>query len=426
MKFKKNLFLLILLTIIFVYITNISLVPENLTLFQNEEYELNLLKGIEIKAESFAQSSNTQKLSYISEETFVRNENRIQTDLIGTIKLKLTALGIIPIKDISVSVVPERLVIPAGETLGVKVYSKGVLVVGKSIVEGIDGKDYEPYVKTNIEIGDIIFEIDGKSIETIDDLQTVIQASNGEEMKISYEKNGTVIEEKITAVKTIDKNAYKIGLWVRDGAMGIGTLSFIDIETGKFAALGHRVSDTDTKQKIASVAGTLNDVKIVSVNKGEKNSPGEILGILDNDETVGTIEKNTEIGIYGNLTAEKLAEYSTNNAVKVASRNEVELGKATILCTLEEGNVEEYEIEIQKKFLEKENSSKCMIIKVTDENLLAKTGGIIQGMSGSPILQNGKLIGSVTHVFVNDPTRGYAVFADMMLQELLSSENYLE
>ena len=399
MNFKKNFFLLIVLTIIFVYITNISSIPENLVLFQNENYEMQLLKGIELADEKM-------------------KNGKIQTDFIGDLKVKLTALGIIPIKDITVSVVPERLVIPAGDTLGVKLYSKGVLVVGKSIVEGIDGKDYEPYSDTNIEIGDIILKIDEKSIETIDDMRAAIESAAGREMTIVYEKDGNIREDKIIAVKTLDTNRYKIGLWVRDGAMGIGTVSFIDVETGKFEALGHGVSDMDSKEKIAIEDGTLNEVKVVSITKGKKDSPGEILGVLDSDKIVGNIEKNTNIGIYGTLAAEKLAEYRHDKAVKIASRKEIELGKATILCTLEEGKTEEFEIEIQKKYLEKENDSKCMIIKVTDENLLAKTGGIIQGMSGSPILQNGKLIGSITHVFVNDPTRGYAVFADSMLDEI--------
>lgn len=419
MNFNKKFFLLIVLTIIFVYITNISSIPENLVLFQNENYKMNLLKGMELKTDtSWQETNDTQKLSYEMPKEIVENTNQIKTDWIGTIKLKLTALGIIPIKDISVSVVPERLVIPAGETLGVKLYAKGVIVVGKSIVEGIDGKDYEPYANTNIETGDILLEVDHTPIETIEDLQNAIQNAAGKEIRIVYEKEGKEYEETIKPVKTLDENTYRIGLWVRDGAMGIGTLSFIDIETGKFAALGHGVSDTDTKQRIEATGGSLNDVRIVSINKGKKDDPGEILGILDGQKEVGTIEKNTEIGIYGTLTAEKLAEYRIEDAVKIASRKEVELGKATILCTLENGKTEEFEIEIQKKYLEKDATSKCMIIQVTDERLLAKTGGIIQGMSGSPILQNGKLIGCVTHVFVNDPTRGYAVFADSMLNEI--------
>ena len=372
MKFLKNFFSIIVLSIIFVYITNISAIPEKLILFQNEEYKLNLLKGINI-----------------SDTT---NENTIKTDIIGNIELKLKALGIIPVKDISVSVVPEQLVIPAGETLGVRLYSKGVLVVGKSIVEGIDGNDYEPYVNTNIEVGDIILEINGETIENIDELKKAVEESNGRELVIKYEKNGKLLEGEILPIKAIDGNEYKIGLWVRDGAMGIGTLSFVDLNTGKFAALGHGVSDTDTKEKIILDSGTLNDAKIVSITKGKKDNPGEILGVLDSNNVLGSIDKNSNIGIYGSLTNKKLSEFEENKAVKVASRNEIELGKATILCTVEDGKKEEFEIEVQKKYLDRNASSKCMIIKVTDKRLLEKTGGIIQGMSGSPILQNGKLI----------------------------------
>ncbi|MBO5142197.1 MAG: SpoIVB peptidase [Clostridia bacterium] len=400
MKFLKNFFLIIVLSIIFVYITNISAIPEKLILFQNEEYKLNLLNGIK------------------SAETNEKNE--IKTDIIGNIKLKLKALGIIPVKDISVSVVPEKLVIPVGQTLGVKLYSKGVLIVGKSVVEGIDGNDYEPYVGTNIEIGDIILEINGIKTEKIEDLKKIVEESNGRALTVKYLKNEQILEDDIIPIKSIDGNDYKIGLWVRDGAMGIGTVSFVDAETGKFAALGHGVSDADTKNKIILDSGTLNEAKIVSVTKGKKDDPGEILGVIDSGEIIGNVNKNSNIGIYGNLTEKKLKELNTNDAVKVASRNEIEIGKATILCTVEEGGAEEFEIEIQKKYLDKSSNSKCMIIKVTDKELLEKTGGIIQGMSGSPILQNGKLIGAVTHVFVNDATRGYAVFADMMLEEMYS------
>lgn len=398
MNFKKTFFLVIVLSIIFVYITNISLIPEKIILFQNEKFELNLLNGLEL--------------------VDTNEKNKIKTDIIGNIKLKLKALGFIPVKDISVSVVPEQLVIPVGETLGVKLYSKGVLVVGKSVVEGVDGKDYNPYENSNIEIGDVILKLNNQEVETIEKLKEIVEKSNGEEILITYEKNGVQIEESILPIKSIDGNKYKIGLWVRDGAMGIGTLSFVDIETGKFAALGHSVSDPDTKKMIDINSGTLNEANILSITKSKKNSPGEILGVLESENVVGNIEKNSNIGIYGNLSAQKLSEYNAKNVIKVASRNEIKIGKATILCTLEEGKTEEYEIEIQKKFLDKGTTSKCMIIKITDSRLLEKTGGIVQGMSGSPILQNGKLVGAVTHVFVSDSTRGYAVFADMMLEEM--------
>lgn len=400
MKFKKIYFLLILLSIIFVYITNISAIPEKIILFQNEDYKLNLLSGIQI--------DNSEQF------------NQIDTGLIGNLKLKLKALGFIPVKDISVSVVPEQLVVPVGNTMGVKLYSKGVLVVGKSIVEGLDGRDYEPYANTGIEVGDLILEINNNKVETIEDLKNEIEKANGSELTIKYQKDEKIYTDKVTPIKSIDANSYKIGLWVRDGVMGIGTLTFVDTETGRFAALGHGVSDVDTKERIELDTGTLNNANILSISKGEKDNPGEILGVLESNNVIGEIEKNSAIGIYGKLDENAVDLYSLNNAVKIASRNEIELGKATILCTLEDGVTKEYEIQIQKKYLDKDNNSKCMIIKVTDPELLEKTGGIIQGMSGSPILQKGKLIGAVTHVFLGDPTRGYAVFADMMLEEMYS------
>lgn len=410
---------MIVLSIIFVYITNISSIPENLVLFQHEPYQMNLLKGIELKHFPKEKDSSTTRLSYETKD-WVEKDSKIKTDLIGNVKLTLTALGVIPLKDISVSVVPERLVIPGGQTVGVRLYAKGVLVIGKSIVEGVDGNDYEPYQTTEIEAGDSIVAVNGTPIERMEELQELVEASEGATMTLRYVQNGVEKEDTITPIKALDGNGYKIGLWVRDGTMGIGTVSFVDVETGEFAALGHGVSDMDTKEKIEMESGSLHQVRLLSITKGEKEHPGEILGVLQGNQKIGDIEKNTNIGIYGTLSPEIVTSLDPSKAVKIASRKEIELGKATILCTLAEGEApQEYEIEIQKKYLDQTASSKCMLIHVTDERLLAKTGGIIQGMSGSPILQNGKLIGSVTHVLVNDPTRGYAVFADSMLEETL-------
>ncbi len=413
MKFKKIFFLLLVLTIIFVYITNISSIPEKIIVFKDENYEIPLLNGISLQADSF---DDAQMAFYKTDAS--KNRNKIQTDFIGKMKLKLTALGMIPIRDISVSVVPKQFVVPAGETLGVKLYSKGVLVVGKSIVEGMNGTNYEPYNTTHIEAGDLILEIDKVPVQSIAELKKAIDSSKGKEVQITYERDGKKYVEPLKPIQSVSDGTYKIGLWVKDGAMGIGTLSFVDVQTGKFAALGHGVSDADTKEKLTIDTGTLNDVKILSIQKGKKEEPGEIVGVLDSENQVGTVEKNSAIGIYGSLDESKWKDYQNKKAVEVASRNEIELGKATILCNLSENEYKEYEIEIQKKYVDKTSNSKCMIIKVTDEELLAKTGGIVQGMSGSPILQNNKLVGAVTHVLLSDPTRGYAVFADMMLEEM--------
>lgn len=217
-------------------------------------------------------------------------------------------------------------------------------------------------------------------------------------------------------VKTGEKE-YKLGLWVRDTAAGVGTVTFYDPESGIFGALGHGILDVDTGQLVDIAKGDAVTSQIVSITKGQKGTPGEIRGTIENGETIGEVYKNTEFGIYGKLNRRNQLALDETQEVEVLSRNEIKTGKATILCTLDNGKREEYEIEIQKIFLNNDEDNKSMMIKVTDERLLEKTGGIIQGMSGSPILQDGKLVGAVTNVLVNDPTMGYGIFADIMLKQ---------
>lgn len=217
-------------------------------------------------------------------------------------------------------------------------------------------------------------------------------------------------------VKTGNKE-YKLGLWVRDTAAGVGTVTFYDPQSGTFGALGHGILDIDTGKLIDIAKGEAVTSQIVSITKGQKGTPGEIRGTIQNGVTIGEVYKNTEFGIYGKLNQRNKLDLTTAKEVEVMSRNEIKTGKATILCSLEDGKKEEYEIEIQKVYLNNNQDNKSMMIKVTDERLLEKTGGIIQGMSGSPILQDGKLVGAVTNVLVSDPTTGYGIFADMMLKQ---------
>ena len=213
-------------------------------------------------------------------------------------------------------------------------------------------------------------------------------------------------------------NEYKLGLWVRDAAAGVGTITFYEPSTGEFGALGHGINDVDTYELIDIANGELVTTNIIDIVKGEEGSPGEIRGIIEDGKTIGNVSKNTSFGVYGNMLDTSRLNINKNNELEVANRNEIKTGKAEIMCELENGKVENYEIEIQKIFLENNSDNKSMLIKVTDENLIEKTGGIIQGMSGAPIIQNGKFIGAVTHVLVNDPQMGYAVFGDLMIKQM--------
>ena len=210
----------------------------------------------------------------------------------------------------------------------------------------------------------------------------------------------------------------RLGLWVRDGAMGVGTLTFYDENNNAYGALGHGISDYDLKELIDVDTGTLNIASVMEVTKGTKNVPGEIKGLLNEKKEIGSIKKNNVNGIYGVFSGDS-EHFRARDEVLVASKNEIKLGKAIVVCTVDDDNIpKEYEIEIVKIADNPNVSSKGMIIKVTDENLLEKTGGIIQGMSGSPIIQDGRLIGAITHVYLSDPTKGYAIFAETMIKEL--------
>ena len=235
-------------------------------------------------------------------------------------------------------------------------------------------------------------------------------------LNIKYIREGQEFNSNITPVKTA-KNGYKIGLWVRDSAAGIGTLTYYDPEDKTFAALGHGITDVDTGNLIDISNGEFLTTKILSVVKGLKGNPGKIQGSIDNQKSIGKIYKNSNLGIYGKLENLDAINLGNIEKMEVSDRNEIELGKATILCSLDSQGAKEYEIEIEKIFINNNEDNKSMLIKITDNELLEKTGGIVQGMSGSPVMQNGKFIGAITNVLVNDPTSGYAVFADLMIKE---------
>ena len=409
MKTKKIGFLVVLFAVLFLYITNIDKIPDEIVLFQNENYEINYLKGIDIEGENIS-----------ARESFLNKIAKVKSNLVGNNKLTLSAFGGIMKKDISVSVLPATSVKVGGDTIGIRLYSKGVLVIGESPVQGTDGNWYEPYLSSNIERGDKIMKINNIPVETIKELVTAVNMSESNEVVIEYEKDGNTLVETMATVKCFDDGMRRLGLWVRDGAMGVGTLTFYDDKNEVYGALGHGISDYDLKELIDVDTGTLNIASVMEINKGTKNSPGEIKGLLNEKVEIGTIEKNNSNGIYGTFSGDN-SYFRGRKEVLVASKNEIKLGDAKVVCTVDEDNIpKEYDIEIVKIADNPNVSSKGMIIKVTDNELLEKTGGIIQGMSGSPILQDGKLIGAVTHVYLSDPTKGYAIFAETMIKELKS------
>ena len=308
----------------------------------------------------------------------------------------------------------KRYVNPIGRTIGLKLYTDGVLVVGMSEIDGEDGKKYVPYENSGIKEGDLIQEINGQEVSNTQALINIVNSSNGKEISIKYKRNGESIYTSITPVK--GKNSgYMLGLWVRDAAAGIGTLTYYEQATGKFAALGHGITDVDTGNLLNISNGELVTSQIISIVKGVKGRAGEIRGIIDNMDKIGEIEKNTEIGVYGSVSNLELINEIKREEVQVATRKEIKEGDAKIICQIENGKVDEFKIKI-KRIYRNSKDNKSMLIEITDQRLIEKTGGIIPGMSGTPILQNNKFIGAITNVLLNSPTEGYAIFADMMME----------
>lgn len=304
-----------------------------------------------------------------------------------------------------------------GNIAGVKLYTSGILVVGMSEIEGVDNKKHKPYENSGIEEGDSIISIDNTKISTTQDLIDTVNASSGKDLAIEYVHNNATATCSITPVQT-SNNEYKIGLWVRDSAAGVGTVTFYDSSTKSFGALGHGITDIDTEELINIESGEFITTQILNIKKGENGYPGRIQGTIDNQTNIGSIYKNTKFGIYGKVSNPSALRLDSSKEMEVALREEIKEGPATILCNLDGTSPKEYNIQIERIFRENNYDNKSMKIKVTDENLLNKTGGIIQGMSGSPVIQNGKFVGAVTHVLVNNPKEGYAVFGDIMLKQI--------
>ena len=302
-----------------------------------------------------------------------------------------------------------------------KLYTSGVLVVGMSEIEGSDNKKYKPYENTGIQEGDTIIKVNNKQIHSTQDLIETISLSGGKDVNIKYVHEQETKECSMTPVKT-SNSEYKLGLWVRDSAAGVGTITFYEPSTKSFGALGHGITDIDTNELINIASGEFITTRVLSITKGESGNPGKIQGTIEKQKNIGSIIKNSKFGIYGTVENLSSLNIDTSKEMDVALREEIKTGKATIFCSLDNQKPQEYEIEIEQIYKENNYNNKSMKIKVTDERLIEKTGGIIQGMSGSPIIQNGKFIGAVTHVLVNNPIEGYAVFGDIMIKQIRNTQ----
>ena len=331
-------------------------------------------------------------------------------------RVTLKVFNLIPVKEVSVNTVQSPVVYPSGECIGVKIYSRGIIVTGFTDFDTSEGLCVSPGAVAGLKSGDIITAINGVATTSISEFTGIADSSG--ECVLDVTRGEKSFRLKVNPKPCTDGHM-RMGIYVKNSIAGVGTMTFSTKDEGRFAALGHGISDSDTGVLLPIQRGTLYKADIIDIRKGTRGNPGEIIGALSDDNLIGECTSNTLGGIYGILYDQTAAD----TPMTVAPKGEVEKGKASLICTVDEdGKPREYNVEILSVNRLSQNKTKSFSLKVTDEKLLKKTGGIVQGMSGSPILQNGKLVGAVTHVFVNDPTRGYGIFIENMLAEAKKSK----
>ncbi|MCL2840867.1 MAG: SpoIVB peptidase [Defluviitaleaceae bacterium] len=337
----------------------------------------------------------------------------IQTDSRGTAEMTIEAFGF-PLRRVVLDIVPEVEVIPLGNAIGVRINTDGVMVLGTGTFPGADGTTQAP-ANGLLQGGDLILRANDTVINDKEALSEYVAASTGE-ITFLVSRDGAEIEVTLTPAEAATDNVRRIGTWVRDSTKGIGTLTFYNPQTGTFGALGHGIVDVDTKKLMSVRSGVIMPSIVTSVKRGMRGVPGELEGDVDITQILGHISLNTANGIYGTLEPVVAEELSQFQPMPIALRAHIQEGPATILTSVAGNTVQAYSIVIESVNRFATDETKGMIIRITDPELLQITGGIVQGMSGSPILQNGRIIGAVTHVFVQDPTKGYGIFIESMLQ----------
>ncbi len=420
-SFKKRLIIFILTVAISVIILSPFILtiflPEEIHLIEGEEhlFKFNLPVEANIVDEGeLVLNINNNPVSEnihidLSKSFTVLSQNK------GAVDVELKLFGMIPLKTVKVDVISDMQVVPCGNTIGVKINTDGVMVLGTGYVNSEDGNSYEPS-KGIIKSGDLILQANDVKLENKEQLIEQIEKSNGNPINLEIKRDDEVVQASINPIKSVDDKLYKAGIWVRDSTQGIGTITYYNPQSGKFGALGHGILDVDTSKLMSVKDGQITDSKITSVKKGQKGEPGELIGSILSENVFGNIKTNTPYGIYGTINS-KINKNLPTETMTIGLQQEVHEGKAFIRSNILDGEIKEYEINIQSVSKFSNDDSKGMIIKITDSRLLENTNGIVQGMSGSPIIQDGKLIGAVTHVFVQDPTKGYGIFIENMLKQ---------
>ncbi len=337
----------------------------------------------------------------------------------GELQVRLSLFGVVHVRDVLVSVLPQVKVIPGGQSIGVLLHSQGVIVVGHSAVLEESGREVKPAEEAGIIEGDIILKINNETVQSDTHVRDMVAKAGaaGQPLLIEVKREGELFTKEVKPSLCSETQQYRLGLLIRDGTAGIGTLTFYEPESMVYGALGHLITDLGSTQPVELFDGEIVDANVQGIHRGKRGQPGEKIGMFPGDKKVsGTIRKNTKLGIFGSLK-KPVDNTSFREAIPVAMAEQIHEGRAEILTVLQDDKIEKFEIEIIKINKLVRQDGKALVIKITDQKLLEQTGGIVQGMSGSPIIQDERLVGAITHVFVNDPTRGYGVPVQWMIEE---------
>lgn len=411
------LFLLLTFSIAAPFLVSFIYIPQEIHLLVGKEhsfaFRLPLHANIKPDKEGVLKLNHQAVKDNIS--LSLRDPFSIESTELGSLDVELKLFGFIPLKNMKVDIIPNLQVVPCGRTVGVKISTDGIMVLGTGYVNGTDGKTHEPS-KGFLQSGDLIMEMNGRRILTKEELISHIEEHKEGMILFKIKRESEMVDISLNPVKSVEDQKNKLGIWVRDNTQGIGTITYYNPETMHYGALGHGILDVDTRQLMSIREGKIMESEITSIKKGKRGTPGELSGAILDETPIGTIQINSPYGIYGKIDP-KQQQHFPHTPISIALQHEIHEGAAVIRSNVQGRKIEEYDIYIQSVNRFSHDSSKGMVIKITDSRLLNRTNGIVQGMSGSPIIQDGKLIGAVTHVFVQEPSKGYGIFIENMLKQ---------
>lgn len=408
MKNKKIFYLLgiILFFTLLYFVIEYIFIPKNIYMTTGKSYVVNMSAPFngEIESDEVLNINNERVTENI--ELSLDSDNVIRSENATVANMKVKLLGL-PVKKVQLCFMPEKKVEVIGRTVGICVDTKGVLVLGVGQVRATDNKEYTP-CKGLLKSGDIIMSVNGEDVKNKEDLVRLV--NRDDMVYIKAIRKNEEINLNVTPIKSVDDNNYKLGLWVRDSTQGIGTITYYDRKNNSFGALGHPINDIDTGELMEIDGGEILDAHIEKAEKGKAGLPGALLGDINFNRTIGYIDSNKNNGIFGHMCSD-----IKGIEMPIGYKNDVKIGNGSIYVNTDGKFVEKYSIHIDSINKYNTSDTKNFVLTITDKRLLDMTGGIVQGMSGCPVVQDGKLVGAVTHVFVNDPTKGYGIFVENML-----------